>query len=43
MNKIHEILSPWMASHPVITLLSALALGIVIGFAIKAKLSGKSK
>lgn len=37
MEKIHDLLSPWVGTHPVIALLGALAIGLVIGLAIRGK------
>lgn len=31
MDKIHDILSPWVAAYPIIALIAALSLGFGLG------------
>lgn len=37
MEKIHDILSPWVATYPVVAVLGALAVGLVLGALIFRK------
>jgi len=37
MEQIHDILSPWVAAYPIISILAALAIGFVVGMAVFKK------
>jgi hypothetical protein len=37
MDTIHDFLSPWVGSHPIIALLAALAIGFVAGLVVRGK------
>lgn len=43
MNRIHDLLSTWVAAYPVIAVLGTFAVGLVLGFFIRSKLGGKKK
>lgn len=37
MEKIHDILSPWVASYPIVAVLGALVIGVGLGALIFRK------
>ncbi len=37
IEKVHDLVSPWVGTHPIITIITAFAVGIILGVAIKSK------
>lgn len=37
MDKIHDILGPWVGAYPIISLLAAAAVGFVLGMVVFKK------
>lgn len=37
VEKIHDLISPWVGTHPIMAIITAFAVGILLGVVIKSK------